>query len=67
MQDIVDSMSGAESHLVTECPDMKRMSGLSTFLQDLRNAGMNPHLAGDVAEPERSKPEETKWAIRPSR
>lgn len=67
MQDIVDSMSGAESHLVTECPSMKRMKGLAGFLQDLRNAGMNPHLAGDVMEQELPEFEETQWAIRPSR
>ncbi|NNE89112.1 MAG: glycosyl transferase [Silicimonas sp.] len=67
MQDIVDSMSGAESHLVTECPEMKSMNGLIAFLQALRNAGMNPHLAGDVMEPELTETEDTHWAIRPSR
>lgn len=66
IQDIVDSMSGAESHLVTECPEMQSMVGLSTFLQDLRNAGMNPHLAGDAMEPELPRSEKARWAMRPS-
>jgi hypothetical protein len=67
IQDIVDSMSGAESHLVTDCPEMKEMSGLADFLQDLRNAGMNPHLAGDAIEPSKPPTEDDQWAIRPSR
>ena len=66
LQDIVDSLSGTESHLVTDHPDMKSLVGLSTFLQDLRNAGMNPHLAGDVKESETPEFQDALWAIRPS-
>ncbi len=45
----------AESRLqrathVLEAPLMRDFAGLAGFLQDLRNQGMNPHLAGDVAE-----------------
>ena len=39
----------APSHL-TEAPVMHDLTGLSEYLQDLKNQGMLPHLAGDVAE-----------------
>ena len=48
MQEIVDSLSGAETQLLTELPKTKPMRGLPEFLQDLRNAGMNPHMAGEA-------------------
>ena len=48
MQEIVDSLSGAETHLITDLPATKPMRGLPEFLQALRNAGMNPHLAGET-------------------
>ena len=48
MQEIVDSLSGAESQLLTDMPSTKPMRGLPEFLQALRNAGMNPHLAGEA-------------------
>ncbi len=48
MQDIVDSLSGAEAQLITDLPATKPMRGLPEFLQALRNAGMNPHLAGET-------------------
>ncbi len=50
LQEIVDSLSGAEQHLLAEMPDLKPMVGLPDFLQALRNAGMNPHMAGEVSE-----------------
>lgn len=50
LQEIVDSLSGAESHLLTELPQYKPMKGLPDFLQSLRNAGMNPHMAGEITE-----------------
>jgi len=50
LQEIVDSLSGAESHLLAELPEFKPMKGLPTFLQSLRNAGMNPHMAGEITE-----------------
>lgn len=65
LQDIVDSMSGAESYSVRDFPEMKSMSALAGFLQELRNAGMNPHLAGDVVDTEPPK-QDAPWAIRPS-
>jgi hypothetical protein len=48
LQEIVDSLSGAETHLLAEMPEFKPMRGLPEFLQSLRNAGMNPHLAGEI-------------------
>ena len=47
MQEIVDSLSGADSQMLTDMPSTKPMRGLPEFLQALRNAGMNPHLAGE--------------------
>ncbi len=47
LQEIVDSLSGAETHVMTDMPATLPMQGLPGFLQSLRNAGMNPHLAGD--------------------
>ena len=60
LQEILDSLSGAETRLVTDLPQVKPTKGLPEFLQSLRNAGMNPHLAGEIrqqpAEPERDSP-----------
>ena len=65
LQDIADGLSGADHHLISACPDMKSMDGLATFLQDLRNAGMNPHLAGDVVEPAPADSQNTFQTIGP--
>ena len=48
LQEIIDTLSGTETHLLTDLPKLKPMPGLPEFLQDLRNAGMNPHLAGET-------------------
>ncbi len=50
LQVIVDSLSGAESHLLAEMPKFKPMQGLPEFLQSLRNAGMNPYMAGEITD-----------------
>ncbi|MEM9425292.1 MAG: beta-1,6-N-acetylglucosaminyltransferase [Pseudomonadota bacterium] len=50
LQEIADSLSGAEPHLLAEMPELKPMDGLVAFLQSLRNAGMNPHMAGDITD-----------------
>lgn len=50
LQEIVDSLSGADTHDLAELPRMLPAEGLADFLQALRNAGMNPHLAGEVSE-----------------
>ena len=48
LQEIIDSLSGVETHLLVDLPAFKPINGLPGFLQSLRNAGMNPHLAGEV-------------------
>ena len=50
LQEIVDSLSGAESYLLADMPRLQPMKGLPAFLQSLRNAGMNPHMAGEITE-----------------
>lgn len=48
LQEIVDGLSGVETHLLAEMPEFKPMERLPKFLQALRNAGMNPHMAGEI-------------------
>ena len=50
LQEIVDSLSGAETHLLADMPEFKPMRGLPDFLQSLRNAGMNPYMAGEITD-----------------
>ena len=65
MQEIVDSLSGAETHLITDLPATKPMRGLPEFLQALRNAGMNPHLAGETTHGPH-QPQDSGYFQRPS-
>ncbi|MCV6592013.1 MAG: beta-1,6-N-acetylglucosaminyltransferase [Silicimonas sp.] len=51
LQEVIDTLSPTEPHLVTELPAAKPMEGLGDFLQALRNAGMSPHLAGEAIDP----------------
>ena len=55
LQAILDDLSGPDTPELHDLPRMREMQGITTFLQALKNAGMNPHLAGDVAEPGRPK------------
>lgn len=48
LQEIADSLSGAETHMLAQLPKMKPMQGLPDFVQSLRNAGMNPYTAGEI-------------------
>ena len=50
LQEILDGMPGVEPNVLAELPKFKPMKGLPKFLQDLRNAGMNPHLAGEIKQ-----------------
>ena len=59
LQEIVDSLSGAERHVMTGMPTLLPLHGLAEFLQSLRNAGMNPHLAGDFGTSRNQKPKDT--------
>ena len=50
LQEIIDTLTGTEAQLLSEIPKIKPVRGLSDFLQALRNAGMNPHLAGEAGQ-----------------
>lgn len=49
LQEILDVLAGAGNGMLSKQPAFKPLTGLPGLLQDLRNAGMNPYLAGDVA------------------
>ncbi|WP_322893267.1 MULTISPECIES: beta-1,6-N-acetylglucosaminyltransferase [unclassified Yoonia] len=54
LQNIVDDMAGHRAATLTKLPKMVDLTGFAQFLQDLRNQGMNPYLAGDFAVGDRS-------------
>lgn len=64
IQAIFDEINPRAPHRLTEVPRMVDLSGLSTFLQQLKNQGMLPTLVGDYASiddmlsapPERARP-----------
>ncbi len=58
LQEIVDSLSGTESTYLTELPKTKPVDGLLEFLQELRNAGMNPYLTGETSHGQNASQED---------
>ena len=50
LQQILDALTGADTRTLTAILNFRPMDGLPDLLQDLKNAGMNPYLAGDVSE-----------------
>ncbi len=46
---LLEEVGPRHGHGLTEAPRMRSLSGFGQFLQNLRNQGMNPHLAGDFA------------------
>ncbi len=50
MQQVLDDMSGAEARTLKDRPGFQVLEGLPGFLQTLRNAGMNPHVAGELGD-----------------
>ncbi|TAG12039.1 MAG: glycosyl transferase, partial [Rhodobacterales bacterium] len=50
LQQIVDELNPRAPHRMTELPQMVDLTGFSTFLQELRNQGMQPVLMGDVPD-----------------
>ena len=48
LQSILDGLSGAEHRVLSNLPAFRPLVGLSELLQSLRNAGMNPYLAGEI-------------------
>jgi len=47
LQQILDDLNPRAPHRMTELPRMTDLAGFGTFLQDLRNQGMQPVLMGD--------------------
>ena len=56
LQEVVDELSGADTQVLEGIPAITGMEGLPDFLQALRNAGMNPYLAGDISELPKPEP-----------
>ncbi|MXQ08309.1 glycosyl transferase [Alphaproteobacteria bacterium GH1-50] len=54
LQVIIDDFSVPGAQHLTQMPRLKPMEGLAGFLQELRNAGMSPHTAGDIPEIDRT-------------
>ena len=50
LQEISDALCDEEPQIINDIPPIKRISGLAEFLQELRDAGMNPHLAGTISD-----------------
>ena len=48
LQKILDSLTGAESRTLSDLPAFRPLDGLSELLQELKDAGMNPYMAGEV-------------------
>lgn len=64
MQDIVDRLNPISGRKLLEAPVFADLSGFGTFMQRLRNQGMNPHLAGDFALMELPSDEEAADPLR---
>ena len=66
LQDIVDFLSGADPDMLANVPPMVPFDGLQDFLQELRNTGMNPYLAGLIGDlPSVDKPVSAPLELRP--
>ena len=48
LQTIIDEIAGHKGKALSEAPKMADLTGLASFLQDLRNQGMHPFLTGDI-------------------
>ncbi len=59
LQSIMDDMAGHRAATLTHLPDMVDLTGFAQFLQDLKNQGMDPYLAGDFAARDAVKPRAT--------
>ncbi len=47
LQSMLDGLDPGASRKLTEVPKMADLAGFGTFVQRLKNAGMNPHSVGD--------------------
>jgi len=59
LQAIIDDIAGHKGKAISEAPRMARIAGLAEFLQDLKNQGMHPFLAGDIAPGGVQEPQKT--------
>ncbi len=50
LQSILDAMEGAQALRLTEAPRLADLSGFPSFLQSLKNQGMNPLTVGDFPQ-----------------
>lgn len=50
LRQIAEDLNGADAVWSAETPGFVDLTGLPDMLQALRNAGMNPHLAGAIAD-----------------
>ena len=50
LQSLVEENRMPRGRGLAQAPVMHNLTGLAGFLQELRNLGMQPHLAGDVSE-----------------
>lgn len=56
LQEIADVSQSSTTGPLIELPQMALLEGLPEFLQSLKNKGMNPYLAGDLAEQVQNQP-----------
>ncbi len=47
LQEVLDEISGRGARRLTEAPRLRDLTGFGQFLQELKNDGMNLHVAGD--------------------
>ena len=50
LQEMIDSLAGHRAGVIDALPDMPDLTGLNLFLQDLKNQGMHPFLAGNIPD-----------------
>lgn len=55
LQAITDDMAGHRATALVQPPVMVDLDGFAAFLQDLKNQGMHPYLAGDFAHGNKMK------------
>ena len=56
LQAIIDEIAGHKGKAIAEAPKMANLTGLTDFLQDLKNQGMHPFLTGNITEGPLSAP-----------
>ena len=49
LQHILDDLTGTDNRMLSSLPRFSDLTGLKELCQSLRNAGMNPYLAGELS------------------